>query len=50
MKVLIVGKSPPISVDPNLVFVWDSKTGSITFILIAATIDCLISEASKFFP
>ena len=41
-----VGKPPPISVDPSLVFVWDSKTGSITLILMAEIIDFFISEES----
>ena len=35
-----------ISVDPSLVLVCDSKTGSITFILTAATIPCLMSTGS----
>ena len=39
--------SDPISVEPNLVLVCDSKTGSITFMLIAVTIDFRTSEASK---
>ena len=36
----------PISVDPNLVFVCDSKTGSITLMLIADIIDFLTSDES----
>ena len=39
-----------ISKDPNLVFVWDSKTGSSTLIEMAAIMQLLTSEASKFLP
>ena len=35
--------------EPSFVFVWDSKTGSCTFKLIAATKPPLMSGASKFF-
>ena len=39
-----------ISSEPNFVFVWDSKTGSITFNEIAPMTQLRTSEASKFFP
>src|SRR5690606_14796721 len=47
-KVRTVGRSGPISVEPNLVFVCDSNTGSSTFNEIAETMDLRISDASKF--
>ncbi len=46
-KVRTVGPFGPISVEPNLVLVWLSKTGSSTLIDTAETIDFRISEASK---
>ena len=46
MNTLTDFKPLPISVEPNLVFVCDSKTGSITLILIAEIIDFLISDVS----
>ena len=46
-KVRTDGPFGPISVEPNLVFVCDSKTGSSTLTAIAETIDFLMSEASK---
>ena len=33
MKVRMVSMPGPISLDPNFVLVWDSKTGSITLML-----------------
>ena len=36
----------PISVEPSLVLVCDSKTGSITLMLIAEIIDFLMSDVS----
>ena len=41
------GPFGPISVEPNLVLVCDSKTGSSTLTETAETIDLRISEASK---
>ena len=44
-----VSPSGDIVKDPNFVLVCDSKTGSCTFTLIAATKPPRISGASKFF-
>ena len=49
MKSRIGGPPGPMSVEPSLVFVCDSKTGSITRTAIAATIDWRTSAASKSF-
>ena len=49
MKFLIVGPLGAIFFDPNFVLVCDSKTGSSTLMLMAATIDVLISDGSKSF-
>ena len=47
MNVRTVGPFGPTSLEPNLVLVCDSKTGSSTFMETAETIDLRISDASK---